>query len=212
MYGFSLELTGGGYEESQEAFNRALEIAHRENDKALEMRTLASASLVSGFQMNDESSLDSALKAIALATELDDPKNEVRARLWAFYSLLRMGDSSGAQAHAEAKLAPAERLRDRYWLGRTFDINGQIAQLRGDFKKANEFSDRAFTALPYEYVPLLGRALLEYEVGNFDVGDVYLDRLMEFVAPYRSGSASRPLFRSGGHTDSSTHRRRRPPI
>ena len=85
-----------------------------------------------------------------------------------------MGDLEGMGLHVADMLAPAERLRDRYWLASALVTNRALAQLNGDWGAARDFSDRGMAVAPDDPRHLLGRVILEYEVGNFAQGESYL--------------------------------------
>ena len=68
---------------AQQAFDRALAIARREGDTALEVRKLVDASRVDGFHLRWQESLEKSLAAIELLNQIDDPGSEVPARFWA---------------------------------------------------------------------------------------------------------------------------------
>ena len=73
--------TEGDYEGAQESFSRALAIARREGDEALEMRTSAEAASVAYAHLRHEECLQRILRTIELAQRIDDPHSEVRALL-----------------------------------------------------------------------------------------------------------------------------------
>ncbi|PKB68499.1 MAG: hypothetical protein BZY81_01875 [SAR202 cluster bacterium Io17-Chloro-G4] len=76
-------MADGDYDSARESFVRALAIARREGNTALEMRTLGFAAQVELWHHQFEESLKSSLKAIDLASASSDPRAEVAARYWA---------------------------------------------------------------------------------------------------------------------------------
>ena len=109
-------MTDGDYPSARESFDRALAIARREGNTALEMRTLALAAQVELWHLHFEEARKSSLKAIDLSVTASDPRQEVAARYWASQSSRILGDRQEVQRQNSAILEPAERLRDRHWL------------------------------------------------------------------------------------------------
>ena len=64
------------YEGAQEAMGRALAIARRDNDGALEARILSGAIEVAALHLHYQDSLETCMRAIELAQSLDDPYTE----------------------------------------------------------------------------------------------------------------------------------------
>ena len=106
------------YPGAKEAFEQALLIAQREGDITLEMRALAVFANVAQFQPQIGEGLEYSLKAIDLAQRANDLYAEVQARSVAGQCYYRLGESEQSHLHFSAALAVAERLHDRFWLGR----------------------------------------------------------------------------------------------
>ena len=174
-----LGIEEGNYDGARDAFDRALAIAQREQDVRLEMETLANAAQVDVFHLRNQESSEKILRAVDLISRADDPRTEVAVHYYAALILPTVGDLDVRQRHGAAGLAVAERLRDRFWLGRLLGVNILDAMRQGDWEGARDLSDRALEARPLD-IPILGpRALLEYEVGNFDSGKEFLERAEE---------------------------------
>ena len=167
------------YEITTKAFDRALAIAQREQDTAMEMRTLANGAFVDVYHLRYREGLEKSLRAIEMTRRVDDPQAEAVARYSAALFLFQTGNSDGARLHAAAGLPPSERVRDRSWLSRMLWVNDTVPRLQGDWGAARAFSDRAFMVSPRDPRPLCTRVLLEYEVGVVSQGEVYIDRLLE---------------------------------
>jgi len=181
QYGSHLGRGEGDYEGAREAFGGALEVAQRENDPELEMQTLANAAYVDFFHARGQESLDKSRRAIELAQRVENTEAEVNARLSAARALADLGELAEARVHAEAALALAERLHHRNWLTIVLRINQTLHQLVGDWTPAREFSDRGLILSP-RFSPLLfNRLILEYEVGDWNLGQELLERLMEVM-------------------------------
>ena len=84
-------------------------------------------------------------------------------------------------------LAAAERLRDRMHLVRALGPNVSMTVAKGEWQAARAYSDRALSHAPRDAPALSNRTLLEYQVGNFDQGEVYIERLLEVMRLSRPG-------------------------
>ena len=178
------------YDSAHEAFSRALTIARREGDESLEMRTLVAAGHVYAYHFHYQESLDHDLRAIDLARRVDLPEEEIHAR-WEVASVLHhMGDLEGARHQASAILAVVEQARHRIWtamLGQAYLANGVVSILEGDWQSAKEFSDLGLEAEPRHDFLLANRAILEYSLGERDIGDEYLQRLLQVAKELPEG-------------------------
>ena len=90
-----------------------------------------------------------------------------------------VGDLEMARSHAEASLPPAERLRNGYSLPRALWVNGTALRLEGRWEEAREINDRGLALTPRGPLLLGSRSVVEYELGNLDRGEAYLERLVE---------------------------------
>jgi tetratricopeptide (TPR) repeat protein len=178
-YGRDLGLQESDYEGAQVAFGQALAIAQREQDAALEIWTLVHAANVDVFHLLYPKGVEKGVRAIELAHRAEDHRAEVAARYWTVYARLYMGDLGEARRYALAMLALAERLRDRSWLANALVANQTISHLGGDWHAARDFSDRGLAVSPMDTRHLASRVKLEYDVGDFVQGEVYLERLLE---------------------------------
>ena len=176
--GLALAIEMGDEAGAQDAFSKALVIAQRENDTALEAWTSTRASSVDWGHLRYEQSLERSLRAIELAGRTDEAITERHARGYANLSLLAMGNLEGARVHAENFLALSERLRDRLFIVMALWSNQRVCQAEGDWSTGRDFSDRALALRGASWV-LGDRALLEYQVGDFRQGETYLEQLVE---------------------------------
>ena len=183
-YGLILYQESGNYEDTQEAFGRALDIARREQDAALEMRTLANAADVDFFHLRWQESLVKGQQAIKPGRSVGDLRAEATARYHMGRVLDHMGDPERAQQQAAALLAQAERLRGRGFLGEACYISGLLSYYRGDWQAARDFFDRGVAATPQNPPVLCARTVLEYQLGEVSQGRDHLERLLD--ATHRS--------------------------
>jgi predicted ATPase len=103
----------GDYEAETSAFGRALDIARRENDPALELKTIAGESYVSMWHCKWREILDKTPRAIEIAKTIDDPGGELLARWAAWSAEANTGHLEAARRHTSEGMILAERLRDR---------------------------------------------------------------------------------------------------
>ena len=180
-YGGLLVRREGDYDGAQDALSKALAIARREDDKTLELRTLAEAAQLAFMQLRNEESLQWSLNAIELARRMDDSHSESVARYFAVGAHYTLGNLEEAGRHATEALTVAENLGNRYRLGMAVWRNDAVSHLAGDRRRAREFSDRGLAISGQSPIFLCTRVLLEYETGEFSQGEVYLNRLLEVM-------------------------------
>ena len=178
-YGRVLGIEEGDYDGAQQALNRALVIAKDEGDAFLEMWTLANAVQVAVYHLRFPEALEKGPRAIDMALELDDPHAQLFARFYTATVLRRTGNLTGFRRQALAMLAPAERLRDHYWLISAYQYQADVAYLEGQWQTAQHFYDQGLAISPREPRLLGRRTTLEYEAGDFSQGEAYLERLIE---------------------------------
>jgi len=181
------------YDRAQDAVQRALVIARREDDADLEMQTLVSAACVSFTHHRWEESLDRNRQAIELAKSVNQPVAEAHARYDLMHVSYALGDLTAASKHAEAMFGPSKRSGHRRWQASAIEINENVSSAKGDWKAARELGERGLSVSPRDTNLLGSRALLEFQVGNFETGAVYLDRLLEVVQEFQLGTSTTPI-------------------
>ena len=174
-------LERGDYEQADGAYRRAIEIARRERDIALEVHAFADAGSVDGYYLELTQGLEKCLRAIDLAARVRRPDLESTALNWAATILLVTGRPVRARHYAEACLANAEKLRDGYRIAGAIDNLEDLARLEGDWDLARELSDYGLRITPRDGRLLAFRAVLEYESGLKDQGDAFFARLIEAI-------------------------------
>ncbi|MCH8282795.1 MAG: AAA family ATPase, partial [Chloroflexi bacterium] len=167
------------YDGAQEAFEQALAIARRENDIALESRILSDAAQVDFYSLRFQKGGERSLQAVELAQAIDAPFIEFNARLEATRILVCVGESEQSRIHAEAALKLAERLHVRVSLSLILRSNSTLSRLQGDWQHARDFIERGLEFEPEQGSILCEAMLLDYEVGDFDRGKTFLDRIIE---------------------------------
>ena len=186
-YGTELGRLERDYEGAQEAFGQALAIARREQDVVLEVRTLGASGEVDFFHLRLPEALEKARQAIEMARGLDHSQAVLSAHQHAARSLEFMGGGGAVQQHALAALALAEKMRDRYWLAQAFGTATRLYCHLGEWTRARDFSDRGLAAAPQDNVILSHRVLLDYQVGDFGPGAIYLERVLETIPKVVTG-------------------------
>ncbi|MCH8816722.1 MAG: hypothetical protein IIC92_03185 [Chloroflexi bacterium] len=179
IYGQVLGQEMGDTAGSQDASDRALAIAEREGDAALEIRTLVAAADVDLYMANWESCLTNGERAVELVSRVDDPRAESLAYFHVALSHLFLGNPDLAEGPAMASVSAAERLRHHFYQARALFIPAMLNHARGDWPAARELTERALAVSPREPRTLYMRILEEYEAGNFGEGEAVLERLLE---------------------------------
>ena len=172
-------------EPAQAAFARALEISAAERDAGLELRTLAYATSVDHFDLRWSTVLAKSRRILELARYVDDPRSETYARYRAAFALMQAGHADEAAVESDANLALAEQLKDRGLLADALYVKNTLAQLKGEWREARAYSDRALALSPHQLPFIQIRLLLECETGHRKAGNAYLERIM--AAERRAG-------------------------
>ncbi|MCH8297792.1 MAG: protein kinase [Chloroflexi bacterium] len=185
--GLLLNLDAGDYEGATEAFGRALAIAQRENDEALEMRTLAAASDADFYRLRWSDVLEKNIRVVELARRANDPHSETWPHWLAAFSLLCLGRSEEAMAHATDMLRLAEKLNNRGLLSSAWVMNALAAHTKGEWQIARDFYDRELSQGSDSFGFLAYRSLLDHEVGDFGQGEAHLERCLEIMRQAQPG-------------------------
>ncbi len=199
------------YEGAQHALERGIAIARREGDVPLEVQTLTYAAIVHGQHLHWQDSVDHGLRAIELASVDENPLSDVNRRWWAAASFLRTGRLDEARLHVGVLRDLAERrTTPRSGSSHALEIIAYVSVLEGDWMASREHSDRGLDMSPLNPHLLMLRALLEHETGEFNQGEVYLERLLEAMG--RAGSILRVWEGVDGDSRRSPHHRRHRPL
>jgi len=185
--GLLLNLDAGDFEAATEAFGRALAIAQRENDQALEMRTLAAASDADFYRLRWSAVLERNVRVVELARRANDPHSEAWPHWLAAFSLLCLGRPEEAMAHATAMLQLAEKLHNRGFLASAWVLNALAAHTRGEWQAARDFYDRELSQGSDSFGFLAYRSLVDFEVGDFSLGEAHLERCLEIMGQAQPG-------------------------
>ena len=194
-------IVGYGFEheemlERERALSRALTIAQREGDTALEIRTLGRTGLLVRRLYRHQESLEIFQQAIDLAKGINDPHSEVFACFSAALAHSNLGDLAGMKRTVAVGLHAAERLHDRSWSALTLWLGQMAAKLEGDWQTARDLGDRGLMVSPRELRILYLQTLVEYEVGKIDQADEYLEKFVDFMGQVSPGSVLESSFAS----------------
>ncbi len=181
QYGYHAGQRRGDDQGAQEAFDRALAIAQREDDQVLEMWTLARAGNVGISFLRPRECLVKHGQAVELNSRIGDPNLEVTARDCVVTTLMGMGDLGEAESQSEAMLLYAERSRFRGGLLSSLSHIAIPALFKGDWQSTRQLTDRGLRLNPDDPYCLSLRAMVEYMVGDFEAGAPYLARFAEVV-------------------------------
>jgi class 3 adenylate cyclase/DNA-binding CsgD family transcriptional regulator/tetratricopeptide (TPR) repeat protein len=165
-------------DESTRAYERALAIAQKYGDRALEMETLVNAACLDSSSLRLHACLDKHGRAVALATDVDQPFVEVHAHVECAAAWYSLGDLAKAMHHVNAALAAASRTRARWHTALVLSVQQGLAYLQGDWDAARRWSDQGLELSPQFEVLLSNRAVLECQVGNIAQCHEYLDVLL----------------------------------
>ena len=127
------------------------------------MRILVASADVDIYNSNWDGLLEKGLRAVKLASNVDDPLAESSAYFDVSTGRMFHGEPELAESAAAASVAAAERLRHHFYLARALFVRGTLARLRGDWEAARGFSERALATSPDEPRNLYQRLIEEYE-------------------------------------------------
>ena len=172
------------------AFQRAIDLARGQSNRMLEMRTLLAAAGVDFYHARFDGAAERSLRALDIARETDVILGIAAGSWFSGLCLSALGDLEQAEVCARSGLEPAERLRDRTWLGRVCLTNHYVCLYRGDFRAAREYAERGLAVVPDDSRLLFLSAVNECETGNQDAANAYLERTIAGLARAPSAAAT----------------------
>ena len=186
-YGSMLYFQEADYEGAQQAYERGLVIAQRKEDTLLELQILADAAFVDVYNLLPGHALEKVQKAMRLGPDSDHLYSEVVLQYTGAVATVAMGDSDAFLEYARSSLVPAEKLRDRTWLGRALSGNLYVTRARGNWPLARSYCDKGLETSPKDIRLLAPRTMLEHDLGDFSQGQVYLARLIKLLDANKPG-------------------------
>lgn len=187
QFGLLLGIDDGIYEKGKDALERSLTIARREDDTVLESVASLNMALLNNFHLNCHDTLAGCQRSIAAAQLNDDVRSEMLGHYYIGMTVPMIGDLDALREHAAATVPLVERLRDQFWITSSFWVNEMAARLAGDWESALDFSDRGLSISPRDTRLLTTRTLMEYQLGNFDAGQDYLQKLLNVMEAAQAG-------------------------
>ncbi len=146
------------------------------------MQTLTHAASAADRHLNLQESVDNGRRAIELDTGEENPFSYVVSHWFTAMSLLAMGDRDAARPHALAMRDFAERRgTPRLAASHNFTPITYLSCFEGDWKAGREYGDRGMKLSPLNPLLLAPRVLIEHETGESAQGEVYLERLLDFL-------------------------------
>ena len=179
LYGRVIFQEEGDYGRARAALDKALEIANREGDTALELQTLSDTAEFQAYNNQWPGLPALAARCREINKNADDLRSEVSCTYFATLGLLIAGNPAMAQEHVDRLNAIALRLGHRFPRARTFFGHTLLHSALGNWQTAREFNDQGLELSPNDSRLLYSRTLLEHQVGDFDAGSRYLQRLLE---------------------------------
>ena len=179
-YADMLDSSPGDRESAAEVLDQVLEIARREDDADMENQVLANIAHLNLNGFEHQESLDNCVRAIELIPRLKGPPDNTV--YWvAVRDLIALGRIEEARPYAARQLELAVVSRSRFHLTQAFHANGYLAYKAGDWQVAREFCDRGLEIDELDARLLIWRSELESQLGNFESGNTYIDRILEII-------------------------------
>jgi class 3 adenylate cyclase/tetratricopeptide (TPR) repeat protein len=202
-YGYNRYIETGDHGIAQGIFDRALVIARREEDQALEMRVLIYNLEADTRDCQYEIGLTKAKRAVDLAKSVHDLPSEVRVEIFATYCALLLGDSETAARHTHRGLEVAEQLQNKFRLFMMLHLNLAMCLHEGCWKEGRAFAKRglSLSSSPSFTMIYIDWAILEYQVGDFEKGAELVERRVDSIArrrlprPWNRTTLHRHFFR-----------------
>ena len=180
-YARAAGLEEGDYHSAEQALDRALEIALREGDQALELWIRSYACDVEGYHCQPEKCYETCLNGLLLTEKVDDPRSELLVNSWAIGWEIFWGRREETPKRISAAMAAANRLRDHFYLSRELYMSLVFAQVTGDWGGVRDASDQGLAVSPLEFRLILGKCLMESQLGDFDAARESLERMQEVL-------------------------------
>ena len=169
----------GDYQAAVDAFESAFAIAQRTGDVALEARALANSSIVDSWHMRWQGTIEKGLRVAEMPRLAADQFVGSECQSLVASAFWHLGDSKTARPHAEALLASAEGLRDRYRLVTALWFNNLLSACSGEWQAAKDFNERGLLVALSDARLLGTRMVMEFDSGDVIQGQTYLEQLLE---------------------------------
>ena len=199
QYGFNRYIETGDHGIAQEIFDRALVIARREDDRALEMRVLVYNLDTDLRDCQWEVGLTKAKRAVDLVKSVHDLRSEARVETFATYCAMFLGDPA-AIMHAHRGLQAAERLKNKFQLFLALHSNLAMCLREGSWQDGRAFAKRglSLSSSPSFTMISIDWAVLEYQVGDFEKGAELVERSIDGLRLSKPGPGYRYALVAAG--------------
>ena len=167
-------------EKAVDLFKRAVAIAQREKDLILESRILIKWLRFDEHREDYLGISRTAKRLIELAKVLHDPQTEADAYLLVCAACMNDGDLDGVREYSTAYLEAAEKLGFHITLKSALQRNMLVCELQGDWKIARSIYGRIHAidqSNLYSELQIIAR--IEYQTGNFEVAERYMEVLVK---------------------------------
>ena len=162
----SLAYDSGDAEGSLEAAQTALAIARKENDEALEARSLAFLATPLLITHRPQEGIDAGLKAVEIAQRIGDLEAEQWAQFYTAQAQFISGEPDEAWPHVSAAYRIAENLRERETQFVCLLLGAFSAAFQGDWTKANDLADQTLEIIPQNVPMLVLKSWIKQQLGD----------------------------------------------
>lgn len=157
------------------AANRAVEVSRKLHDPHLELESLVTAATVATWNGDWSGTITRSLEVIARTTGSPEAAVKSAAHFNVGFASLELGDPDTARPHIAAAIDVAASARLRMEMLSAYPMAIIEAGLRGDWDRARAAHEKPLEMWPGDPRHLLARAWVEYQVGDFDAGDRFLE-------------------------------------
>lgn len=175
----------GNFEEAEKLVERAYEVARERGDAASQREALRRWAYIECTTGRAYSSVKRHELAVSIKPEIENLYEDWSLYLEFVAADLQTGDPKAAERHVNLKEKAARALGLPRFMPSVYSSKHLLASKTGDWHKARLCFDEGIRFLEQwggsspDRFWLVGRAALtEYEVGNFDVGEGYMDLLL----------------------------------
>jgi len=180
-YGIALYYELGDYDKAEETLDRAIEIAERERDTALQIRILAHAAAAGTGYRRFEESAQRGLRVLELLSKAEDPVSENFAQVRVANHAVMTGNVDRARHYLAESVVAAEKSGHHVNLTLSYYLSAALARLQGDWQAVRHFTDKALNLSKNEALCLSLSSLLHHELGEPEEGNALIEQLRDTV-------------------------------
>jgi tetratricopeptide (TPR) repeat protein len=179
LHGLYVGVFEADYDGAVLAFESALDIARRIEDRSVELNALVGWTSVDSFFLRLRDCIARARAVVELARALGDERSEMNAHLFAFRAYASIGDLGQASKAIADALDAAEQAQVPMWRDVMESFGGSLLLHTGEWERARK-------QIQSPGFPLASTTILEYQVGNVDAAS-------RVLRTFISDTATRPL-------------------